>query len=438
MRHLPVIALAATASLGIADRAVAASDPLKVTLASPAKGSQPPAFAGTRLTVGRPATATRTTLTLPAGTATLGATSSAPLGGSLILRAGTRRATVTGLRLAVTGKGLKLTGRTGGSTVTVLESRTGTAVATGATELRLRRAALKLTSAGAARLGRQLQRRIKAGATLGVVSGTLRSTAASPTAPAASTSTPVPSTVTPTTPSADPTTTPGTPTPPPVTPPTPPPFSGPFADACLAETAFGALTGGDVGVPTLASGAAATAATLTWNLRPSFVDYVDGGGRVAVWNGASRVAGGGFAFTFVSATTSDAGTPGTPADDYTVAQFRGRIDFCYPTHFFRIALADPIVVIDGGPPRIILTGDSLQGVPPTPATQIPARRVEFATFANPGATLAGGTLTWTVPASPGTKLTAAGADIANATSSPGSGLWGADLPFGGFTLGVTS
>ncbi|UUY04217.1 HtaA domain-containing protein [Svornostia abyssi] len=117
-------------------------------------------------------------------------------------------------------------------------------------------------------------------------------------------------------------------------------------------------------MPTLSGGAAATAATLRWDLRPSFVNYVDAGGRIAVWNGASRVAGGGFAFTFVSATTSDAGTPGTPADDYTVARFRGRIDFCYPTHSFRIALADPIVVIDGGQPRIILTGDSYQGVPP--------------------------------------------------------------------------
>lgn len=434
-RRIPLIVLAATASLGLADGAIAASDPLKITLASPAKGSQPPAFAGTRLTVGRPATATRTTLSLPAGAATLGATSSAPLQGSLTLRAGARRATVTGLRLTTTAKGLTLTGRTGGASVTVLESRTGTVAAAGATEVRLRRAALKLTRAGATRLGRQLRRTLKAGTTLGVASGTLRSAAAPTTAPAASTGNPATSQ---TPPAAGPATTPAPPAAPPPTPPGPPPFTGPFADACLAETAFGALTGGDVGVPTLPAGAAATGATLTWNLRPSFVDYVDAGGRIAVWNGASRVAGGGFAFTFVSATTSDAGTPGTPADDVTVAQFRGRIDFCYPGHYFRIALADPIVVIDGGPPRIIVTGDSFQGVPPTPGTQIAARRVEFATFTNPGATLTAGTRTWAVPAVPGTKLTTAGADIANATSSPGSGLWGADLPFGGFTLGVTS
>lgn len=437
MRHLPIILLAAAASLAIPGGAVAAADPLKIALASPAKGSQPPAFAGTRLTVGRPATATRTTLTLPVAAATLGPTSRAPLQGSLILRAGTRRAAVTGLRLAVTAKGLTLSGRTGGSTVTVLTSRTGTAAPAGATQLRLRRAALKLTPAGATRLGRQLRRTLRAGATLGVVSGTLRSAAAPTTA--ASTGAPAAPVVTQQAPpAAGPATTPAPPSTPPVTPPTPPPFTGPFADACLAETAFGALTGGDVGVPTLPASSAASAATLTWDLRPSFVDYVDAGGRIAVWNGASRLPGGGFAFTFVSATTSDAGTPGAPSDDYTVAQFRGRIDFCYPTHFFRIALADPIVVIDGGQPRIIVTGDSYQGVPPTPGTQISARRVEFATFTNPGAALAAGTRTWTVPDSPGTKLTAAGADIANATSSPGSGLWGADLPFGGFTLGVTS
>ncbi|UUY04216.1 hypothetical protein LRS13_01410 [Svornostia abyssi] len=177
MRHLPVILLAAAAPLAVPHGA-AASDPLKIALASPAQGGQPPAFAGTRLTVGRPATATRTTLTLPAAAATLGPTSHAPLQGSLILRAGTRRATVTGLRLAVTAKGLTLSGRTGGSTVTVLTSRTGTAAPAGATQLRLRRAALKLTPAGAAHLGRQLRRTMRAGTTLGVVSGTLRSAGA--------------------------------------------------------------------------------------------------------------------------------------------------------------------------------------------------------------------------------------------------------------------
>lgn len=435
MHRIPIILLATTAALAAADSGLAASsEPLKITLASPAKGGAPAAFAGTRLAVGRPATSTRTTLRLPARTATLGSTSRAALDGSLTFTAGARRATVTRLTLVATAKGLTVRGRTGGRTVTVLTSRTGTAAKPGATELKLRRAALKLAPAGAARLSRQLRRTLRAGTTLGVVSGTLRTTAAvdtpaaggapaapGATAPATTAPTPVPAGTTTTPPATTPTTT--TPTPP-----TPPPFTGPFAEACLAPQTFGALTPESVAVPTLAGGSAATSAALTWDLRPSFVDYVGMGGRVATWNGATYTAGSGFSFAFESATVD-----GTR----TIGQFRGRIDFCYPDHYFRIALADPIVVIDGGQPQIIMTGDSYQGVPPTPATQIQARRVVFATFADPGSTLAGSTRTWTVPASPGTKLTSAGADIANATSSPGSGLWGADLPFGGFTLRVT-
>lgn len=434
MHRIPIILLAAAAALGSADSGLAASpEPLKIALASPAKGGAPAAFAGTRLTVGTPATSTRTTLSLPAGTATLGATSRVALEGSLTFTAGARRATVTRLTLVATAKGLTVSGRTGGRTVTVLTSRTGTAAKAGAAELKLRRAALKLAPAGATRLGRQLRRTLRPGTTLGVVSGTLRTAAAAET-PAAS--------GTPTTPGAGPsatapapapptTTTPASTTPTTTTPtvPTPPPFTGPFAEACLSQQTFGALTPESVGVPTLPGSSAATSATLTWDLRPSFVDYVGMGGRVATWNGATYTAGSGFTFTFESATVD-----GTR----TVAQFRGRIDFCYPDHYFRIALADPIVVIDGGQPRIIMTGDSYQGVPPTPATQIQARRVVFATFTDPGSTLSATTRTWTVPASPGTKLTTEGADIANATSSPGSGLWGKDLPFGGFTLRVTS
>lgn len=433
MHRIPIILLAAAAALGSADSGLAASpEPLKITLASPAKGGAPAAFAGTRLTVGTPATSTRTTLRLPAGTATLGATSRVALNGSLTFTAGARRATVTRLTLVATAKGLTVSGRTGGRTVTVLTSRTGTAAKAGATELKLRRAALKLAPAGATRLGRQLRRTLRPGTTLGVVSGTLRTAAAVDTPAAGGTPTPpgatTPTTTTPTPPA---TTTPTSTTPPTTTPttPTPPPFTGPFADACLSQQTFGALTPESVAVPTLAGASAASGATLTWDLRPSFVDYVGTGGRVATWNGATYAAGSGFTFAFESATVD-----GTR----TIAQFRGRIDFCYPDHYFRIALADPIVVIDGGQPRIIMTGDSYQGVPPTPATQIQARRVVFATFTDPGSALSATTRTWTVPASPGTKLTTEGADIANATSSPGSGLWGKDLPFGGFTLRVTS
>lgn len=424
MRTVPATTLAAIAALGLAAPAAPAADPapgalVKIALASPAKGQNTPRFGGAALTVGRPATSTRSSLTLPAGTATLGPTSTARLHGSITFSARGRRATVTALRLTATARGLHLSGRVGGAAVTVFESRTGSAAAAGADELRLRRGALKLTRPGAMRLGRVLRVTLRPGTTLGVASGTLRTGRAG--APAAAGDIPAASG------GATAAAPPVPPTPPPPAPPPPdtPPFGGPFGDACVTSTAFGPLTSEEPEPGALPSGAPATTGTLTWDMRPSFRDYVDAGGRIATWGGAARTADGRFTFTFDRAER---------AGDQVIARFRGRVDFCYPTHSFRIALADPTVVIDGGQPHVLMTGDSLQGVPPVPATLIPPRRVRLATFTAPAAAAAGTTRTWTVAS---TTLTTAGADIANATDSPGAGFWGENTPFGGFVLTAT-
>lgn len=428
MRHLPVTLAAVAALFGTATPVALAAEPaptahVKITLASPAKGTSTPRFAGVTLSAGRPAVGTRSSISLPTGAARIGTTSTAPLRGTLTLRNGRRRATVSALRLSATTRGLRVTGRINGATITVFESRTGTAGTASARELRLRRGALKLTRPGASRLSRTLRRTLRPGTTLGVISGTLQ--AADDGAPA--TGTGAPATGVPTAPALTPA---PAPAPPPAAPPVDPgpvvpPFGGPFGDACLAETAFDPLVEEVPGPAPLPAAVPATAATLTWDMRPSFRDYVDAGGRIATWNGAGRTADGRFTFTLVDAERSG---------DQVIARFRGRIDFCYPAHSFRIALADPTVVIDGGGPRVLMTGDSYQGVPPVPATLVPPRRVRFTTFTAPVPVAAGATRTWTVV---GTTLTTAGADIANATESPGAGFWGENTPFGGFVLTTT-
>lgn len=422
MRHTVLATLVLTATSGVAAPAVPAAgaapvSEVRIALASPAKGTSTPRFAGTALTVGRPATGTRSSVTLPAGAATLAATSSAPLRGSLTFRAGDRRAAVTALRLTATARGLRLAGRVGGAAVTIFESRTGTSAAAGAGELRLRRGALKLTRPGAARLGRVLRRPLRPGTTLGLLSGTLRSAAA--TGGAGDLAPGGPAVAAPAGPA------PPAPAPPANPGPVVPPFGGPFGDACVTETAFDPLMWSEPDPAPLPAATAVTAATLTWDMRPEFRDYVDAGGRITTWSGAGRAPDGRFTFTFDRAER---------AGDLVVARFRGRIDFCYPAHSFRIALADPTVVIDGGAPHILMTGDSYQGVPPVLPTLIPPRRVRLATFTAPAPTGAGATRTWTVAA---TTLTTAGADIANATESPGAGFWGEHTPFGGFVLTTT-
>lgn len=429
MRPIPATALTAVAALGLATPAASAAgdvptSQVKIALASPAKGTSTPRVAGVALTVTRPATSTRASLTLPAAAATFGRTSTARLQGTLVFRRGGRRATVRTLRITATSRGLRLTGRIGTASLTLLQSRTGTTARAGASELRLRRGALKLTRAGATRLSRILRRTLRPGTTLGIVSGTLRAegaaAAGTPSAGGGATAAPTAPAPAPQPPAAPAPTQPAAPAPT-----VPPPFGGPFGDACVAETPFGPLVDTAPDPAPLPAGTPVTSGTLAWDMRASFRDYVEAGGRIATWNGAGRTADGRFTFTLADAERDGA---------LVIARFRGRVDFCYPAHSFRIALADPTVVIDGGEPRILMTGDSYQGVPPVPATQVPPRRVRFTTFAAPAAVVAGATRTWTVA---GTTLTTAGADIANATASPGAGFWGENTPFGGFVLTTT-
>lgn len=376
--HLTRPAMLALALCCVAPAPAAAADAgtIRITLASPAKGRAKPAFAGARLTAGTPAKGSRTTLTLPVRTARLRATSTATLGGTLKLRAGRRAVTVRSLRLTVTRRTTRLSGRVGARRVTLLQSRTGTRLRTGATTLTLRRGALKLTSKGARELRSRLKRRAKSGTTLGVVSGTIGADAVTtPAAGPPATPAPRPGVVAPAAPAPAAAVVVPAPAPAPAPTPQPDPVTSPattFTAACTGAPAPLPAAAPGTPAPEPAPALTATAAisgasTLTWGVRESWRWYLKAlGGLTAAWDGATldpdatTPSGPAYGvYTFPGAPTPGVYEQGaTPAGDRAIVPFRGRVDFCHASHTFRITLSNPTVIIDGADSRIVADADA--------------------------------------------------------------------------------
>ncbi|MBJ7332348.1 MAG: hypothetical protein JHC95_20805, partial [Solirubrobacteraceae bacterium] len=187
-----VAAMVLAATAPAAHSASAPTSEVRIALASPAKGSAKPVFAGATLTVGAPAQASRSTLTFSGAAASVGATSTASLAGSLTLKAGRRTVTLKALRLSASAKATSLSGTIGRTRLTFLKSKVGAAGTAGAASLTLKRGALKLTSSGAKAIGGKLGKPLSSGATLGLVSGTLRAGTAASGAAGTTTPTPAP------------------------------------------------------------------------------------------------------------------------------------------------------------------------------------------------------------------------------------------------------
>lgn len=436
---LPLVAVAAAIAAAPTAHA-AAADTVRVALASPALGKASPTFGGSTLIAGRPATVTRSALTLPVASTRLGPTSTASLSGHLTLRAGRRTLMLRGLRLTVTSRATSLSATTGGARVTVLRSRTG-ATPRG-TILTLRRGALKLTAAGSRAMRTTLGRRVRAGTTLGVVSGTL----GRPTVPTGGATTGPPATTTPrpvtgTAPAA--TTPPPSTTPPTTTPPTTNVYTAPCTTAPATLPTAGPGTPPPAPLPALTTTSAVTSAsTLTWGVRESWRWYLKNlGGLTAAWDGATvgpdttTSSGPAFGiFTFPGAPAGGGAYEqgATAADDRAIVPLRGRVDFCHGTHGFRITLSNPTVVIDGANSRIVADADTNHD-----GTLMPNERLDIARLDLTAITpvRAAGTVTWTgVPAT----FLQGGAKTFSGTGTGGGGSYPAGSPMDPVTVVATT
>lgn len=424
------LALAACCAVtGAAPSAHAAGEnEVRIALASPAKGKAKPRFGGATLTVGRPASATRSTLTLRTSAAPrLGSTSRAALGGSLTLRSGRRSMVLRSLRLTVTRQATGLSGTVRGRRVTFLQSRTGT-VPRG-TRLTLRRGALKLTTAGSRLLRSTLRRGAKPGTTLGVISGALTRTGTTPQTGATGGPAPLPTVIVPAgmpSPGA-PASAPSAPSPAPVSVPDLEPGPNVYTAPCTATPAALPPAGPGPALPSLVPTHTVTSAsTLTWGVRESWRWYLKNlGGTTAAWDGATlgpdvmTASGPAFGlFTLPGATTAGVYAQGaSPAEDRAIVHLRGRIDFCHGTHGFRITLSNLTVVIDGANSQVIADADTNHD-----GTLAPNERVKIADLDVAGVTPAriGTTTTWTdVPATFSTD----GSAVFSGTGSGGGGSY---------------
>ncbi|MFI7024012.1 HtaA domain-containing protein [Micromonospora sp. NPDC049900] len=106
---------------------------------------------------------------------------------------------------------------------------------------------------------------------------------------------------------------------------------------------LGAAASLAVVAPATAAPADVTAGSLDWGFKSSFRAYVstgNGNPPIAVADGATRNADGTFKFP-VAGGTYDSATGATTVN------YGGTVVFSYPSHFFKITLANPTVVVDG-------------------------------------------------------------------------------------------
>jgi len=362
-----LLALVAGGVWGVATAdSASGSGSVDIGLSASAPAAKGLRAAGVRVSAGRPATASSKRWTLPVAGATSVTADAFAAGGTLRLKAGKRTVTLTGLRFKV-GNALSIDAKLGAKRIVLLSVATTSSARlrrdAGAGTLAISGAPVSLTAAGAKAIRTALKlRRLPAGK-LGTATVKVKVARApvvtvptTPTTPVVTTpttpldvppdgptsTTPTTTTTTPTT--TTPTTTTTTPT---TTTPTPPvdPFD---ADCPVGATSQTAPSGTQVVDPTLA-GTAATGATFSWGFKQSFREYIVNmaGGWLLGRLGATYAANA-FSFPFTGGTT-------TYPDDPVKAVMRhaGVALFCGLGHQFRIAIANPTVVIDGASSRLI-------------------------------------------------------------------------------------
>ncbi|HEY4097123.1 MAG TPA: HtaA domain-containing protein [Baekduia sp.] len=282
-----------------------------------------------------PAKAAGTRLTLPVATASVGVGATLGYGGGVRLKAGKRSVTLSALRLSL-AKDSRLRARVGGRTVTVLTvagARRDVDKARGT--VALKGASVRLTAAGAAAVRRALHLRRLAPGTLGRLTVDARRGAAGGTTGGGTGAAPGSGTG-----SA--------------------PATGPGAPGTTTPSAPGTTAPANPGPPPLARPATAvdiTAATITWHVRDSFIQYINAGEGTTVSAGAtadppSVQPGSSVPLTYAFHFPFTGGWY-DPVSGAVRVTYAGTVTFGFRAHGIKLTAADPEIELAGGGSRAI-------------------------------------------------------------------------------------
>jgi TolB protein len=339
-RHNYLAALTALATTALLWAVGPGTDPASAAAARGTLTIVPSGKAADAFGVGAvaPARRGRATVTFPVAGLTLGRPARATLRGGLRIRAGGRRATLTALRIVARAHRLSISARLGDKRRTFLLAtlpprrldldRT-------AGKLSLSRTPLALTRGGARALRGVLGLERVAPGAFGRVSLDAAVKRAAPK--------------------------PG-PTGPPVDPRSNPPANPPVDPYAFCPVAAGAAPGTPAqpgppaAAPSLSSPQAIAGGAVDWGFRASFRGYVSGGSNgnppISTQGGAAINSDGSFNFPVAGGQVEGGHEP------RAVVEGEGAAVFCYPSHFFRIAMLNPTVTIDGAQSRLTIDVDS--------------------------------------------------------------------------------
>jgi Htaa len=413
-RALVLAALAAAAA--VPSTASAASGTSVLTLKGAAASSL--SSAGMKVSAVAPATAKGKAITLPVKSLTVGATAALGHSGAIRLKKGSRTLTLKTPALRLAASGSRLTVRLGGKTTTILTVDAAKRSLNGAAgTAALKGARVTLTTAGAAAIRRALKLKALKGGTLGTLtvdaSRGSTGTAGGGSGTGGSNSTGGGST-----------------------------GGGATGGGATGGGSGSGGTGGGGGAQSCSSGPVATpsggpsaltapptsvpvaAASITWHVRDSFIQYINTGEGTAVANGAtadppsvqpgsSASLAYGFHFPFKSGWYD-------PASNTTRLTYSGTVLFCYFDHGIKLTASNP---------EIEITSSGARGVFVTGNVDTPDRRGVLVNLENVARADDGATHTWSqmpgrIPADTG--------------DSTFAGYYAAGDPFGWITVSATT
>ena len=337
MTRRPVLCATLMMALTVPAGASAATATGDGTTALTLKGAAATALAkqGVTLSAVAPATAKGKTITLPVRTATVGAAATLGHAGGLRLRAHGRSLTLAApsLRLGGGALGSRLTAKVGKATTTIL-AVDGAQRRVNATSgsVALKGATVRLTAAGATAIERALKVKRLAAGVLGTLTVDAKRASATPGGGGA------------TTPGG------GAPTP-----------GGGGGTTTPGGGGGGTTPPADLGGPApLARPAAAvdvSAASITWHVRDSFIQYINTGEGTAVSGGAtadppSVQPGSGVPLAYQFHFPFKAGWY-DPVSKTTRLTYTGTVTFSYKAHGIKLTARDPEIEINGGTSRAI-------------------------------------------------------------------------------------
>jgi hypothetical protein len=410
-RVLVLAAVAAVVAAAVPGTASAASGTSVLTLKGAAATSL--SGAGVKVSAVAPATAKGKAITLPVRSATVGATASLGHSGAIRFKKGSRTLTLKAPALRLAASGSRLTVKLGGRTTTILtvdaakrslNASAGTAA--------LKGASVKLTAAGAAAIRRALKVKALKSGTLGTL--TIDASRGGAGAPGTGGSGAGGSGTTGSSGSAGGGSTGGgsggT--------------GGGGAPQSCASGPVAAPSGGPAALTAPPTSVPVMAASITWHVRDSFIQYINSGEGTAVANGATAdpasVQPGssaslvyGFHFPFKEGWYD-------PATGSTRLTYSGTVLFCYAGHGIKLTASNPeIEITPAGSRGIFVTGN----------VGAADRRGVLVNLENVARADDGATRTWSQM--PGRIPAAAG-------DSTFAGYYAAGDPFGWITVSATT